>query len=628
MPEEGRKVDDYIVPMMAKETDKPFDSEDWLFEIKWDGYRAIAEINGKNIRLYSRHGNSFLQTYAPIAAALKKIKHKAIIDGEIVVLNEEGNPDFQLLQQYQENPDQPIAYYIFDLLSLKGKDTTQLTLTERKELLQQLIPENSILKFSGHVAGKGKEFFKVAVQHKLEGIIAKRTNSKYYPGLRTADWVKIKTHRTQEVIIAGYTQPTGTRNYFGAIILAIRKKGELLYAGHSGSGFNQQGLKDVWEILQPLITDRSPFQKKVKTNTPVTWVKPVLVADVKYSEWTQDGILRHPIFLRLRTDKTVNEANMTTIKKATPTSKRVTDRDAQALSFGRIKVNITNRDKIFWPDEGYTKGDVIDYYQEIADYILPYLKNRPQSLLRNPNGIKDRGFFHKDAGDEAPAWVKSVPVYSESNDEDIDYIICNDKATLAYLNNLGCIELNPWNSTIKSLDKPDYMIVDIDPSKNNTFDQVVQVAQVIKKILDKAGAESYCKTSGATGLHVFVPMGRKYTYDQVKDFCHIICRMAQEQLASFTTLERNLKKRGSKHIYMDYLQNRKGQTISSVYSLRPKPGATVSTPLQWKEVKKGLSPAKFTIKTIHKRLQQYGDLFAGVLGQGIDLKKCLEALDW
>ncbi len=298
------------------------------------------------------------------------------------------------------------------------------------------------------------------------------------------------------------------------------------------------------------------------------------------------------------------------------------------LRFGKVKVKVTNPNKVYWPREKYTKGDVINYYQQVADFILPYLKDRPQSLLRNPNGIKDKGFFHKDAGgDEAPSWIKSISIHSESNNKDIDYIICNDKATLAYLNNLGCIELNPWNSTTKALDKPDYMIIDIDPSEKNTFDQVIEVALLIKEILDKADAESYCKTSGASGLHVFVPMGKKYSYEQVKGFCQIICVMAQEQLADFTTLERNLKKRGNKHIYMDYLQNRRGQTISSVYSVRPKPGATVSTPLLWKELKKGLHPLKFTINTIYKRLEKYGDLFEGVLGKGVDINKCLKNLD-
>ncbi|MEJ7674557.1 MAG: non-homologous end-joining DNA ligase [Chitinophagaceae bacterium] len=241
-----------------------------------------------------------------------------------------------------------------------------------------------------------------------------------------------------------------------------------------------------------------------------------------------------------------------------------------------------------------TKGDVINYYIEMADYILPYLKGRPESLLRNPNGINAKGFFHKDAGEEAPSFVKSKKLFSESANKDIDYIICNNQPTLTYLNNLGCIEINPWHSTLKSLDHPDYLIIDIDPSNENTFEQVIEAAKVVKQILDQAGAQSYCKTSGSTGLHIYVPTAKKYSYEQVKDFAYLICMLASEQLPEFTTLERNLQKRGHKHIYMDYLQNRKGQTISSVYSLRPKPGATVSTPLLWKEVKSGLTPQEFT----------------------------------
>jgi bifunctional non-homologous end joining protein LigD len=638
LPGPAKKLNDYIRPMLAKEADKPFDDKDWIFEIKWDGYRAIAEVSKKNLRLYSRQGNSFLQAYPLVAEALKNIKHEAVIDGEIVVLTKEGNPSFQLLQHIGEDPGHPMQYYVFDLLSLKGHDTTELSLLERKELLWRIIPKNEVIKYSDHIAEKGKDFFRVSTQQHLEGIIAKKANSKYYPGVRSPDWLKIKNHHSQEVIIVGYTEPGGARKYFGALVLALKRNGRLVYAGHTGSGFTAQTLKEIWELLQPLVTDQSPFKEKVKTNMPVTWVTPELVGEVKFTEWTREGRMRHPIFLRLRADKPVKEVNMTTVQKAPAKkaakkgvakapAKKAGKSNMQELVFGKTRVKLTNLTKVFWPEEGYTKGDVIEYYQQVADYILPYLKDRPQSLLRNPNGITGPGFFHKDAGDDAPAWVKSVPVYSESNNKDIDYIICNDKATLAYLNNLGCIELNPWNSTVKALDKPGYMIVDIDPGDKNTFNQVIEVANVVKEVLDKAGAESYCKTSGASGLHVFVPMGKKYTYEQVKNFCHLVCSLVQEQLPGFTTLERNLKKRGNKHIYIDYLQNRRGQTISSVYSVRPKPGATVSTPLHWKEVKAGLTPAQFTIKTIYQRLKKQGDLFAGVLGKGIDLHKCLVNLE-
>jgi len=298
----------------------------------------------------------------------------------------------------------------------------------------------------------------------------------------------------------------------------------------------------------------------------------------------------------------------------------------QEVSFGKIKVKTTNLNKLFWPDEGITKGMVIDYYQQVADYILPYLKDRPQSLKRNPNGIADKGFFHKDAGDEAPSWVKSIEVYSESSKKNVDYIICNDRPTLAYLNNLGCIELNPWNSTTKALDKPDYMIIDIDPSDKNTFEQVIETANVFKQLLDKAGAESFCKTSGSTGLHIYVPVGKKYLYEEVKDFAFALCVKTNEQLPKFTSMERSLAKRGNKNIYLDYLQNRRGQTIASVYSLRPKAGATVSTPLQWSEVKTGLKLSDFNIQTVPERINKTGDIFSGVLKKGIDLKKCMDKL--
>lgn len=297
------------------------------------------------------------------------------------------------------------------------------------------------------------------------------------------------------------------------------------------------------------------------------------------------------------------------------------------ISFGKIKVNITHRDKLFWPEEGISKGDVIDYYSSMAEYILPYLKGRPESLKRNPNGIHEAGFYHKDAGDEAPDWVDTMKIYSESVDKEINYIICNNAPTLIYLANLGCIELNPWHSTVENLDKPDYLVIDIDPSDKNTFDEVVETALVFKELFDKAGAESYCKTSGASGMHVYVPMGKKYEYEEVKDFAHLVCILAQKQLPTLTSLERSLAKRNKKHIYLDYLQNRRGQTISSVYCLRPKTGAPVSMPLKWTEVKKGLSPKEFNIYNALKRVKQKGDLFSGVLGKGIDMEKCIDRLN-
>ena len=616
--------------MLAKETEQPFDDKNWLYEIKWDGYRAIAEIENKNVKLYSRNGITFENSYPIVVQELKKIKEDVVLDGEIVVLNDKGHPDFQLLQHYQSNTHRPINYCVFDILSVNGYNTCELPLIKRKELLKDIIKKNDVIKYSDHIVEKGIAFFNASTKKNLEGIMAKKADSQYYIGKRTNEWLKIKNHKTQEAIIAGYTDPVGARKYFGALVLGIKDGDKLKYIGHTGSGFNQQSLKEIWNLLQPLKQSRSPFNEKVKTNMPVTWVKPKLVCEIKFTEVTRDGMLRHPIFLHLRKDKPIKEvtmANTKTVKKSE--IKNIEEPESETdkiFAFGKLKVKATHINKIYFPDDGITKGDVINYYQQMADYILPYLKGRPQSLLRMPNGINAKGFFHKDAGADAPSFVKTKKLFSESTNKHVNYIICDNKATLAYLNNLGSIEINPWHSTIEALDNPDYLIIDIDPSKENTFQQVIEAAKVVKEVLDKAGAPSYCKTSGASGLHVYVPTAKKYTYEQAKDFTYLICMLASEQIPGFTTLERNLQKRGHKHIYMDYLQNRRGQTIACAYSLRPKPGATVSTPLLWKEVKSGLTPQHFTINNIMKRVKKMGDIFSPILGKGIDLNKCLKKL--
>ncbi len=291
------------------------------------------------------------------------------------------------------------------------------------------------------------------------------------------------------------------------------------------------------------------------------------------------------------------------------------------------QLHLTSLDKVYWPDEGITKGDLIEYYKTMAPYILPYLKNRPLSLKRNPNGILDEGFYQKDAGEFAPDWIKTESVYAESSDKMVHYLVCNNVKSLLYIANLGCIEMNPWNSVISKPGYPDYLVMDIDPSEKNTFDEVVDVALAVKTILDKANAEGYCKTSGASGMHVYIPCNKKYSYDEVRDFAKAIATRVHEQLPRITTIERSLAKRKKNEIYIDYLQNSIGQTLASAYSVRPRPLATVSAPLEWKEVKHGLSPAQFTLKNIHERVKQKGDLFKAVLGKGLDMKKALKLLE-
>lgn len=632
----SRKVPGFIKPMLAKETNASFDDPDWIFEVKWDGFRAIADLRS-DVKLYSRNGNDFSGKYPPIAAALRKLKKGLVLDGEIVVLDDNGLPSFQKLQHYEQYKHLPLLFYVFDLLEKNGRKITDLPLTQRKALLKKLIPKTGSIRYADHVEGNGLDFFRIAVQKDLEGIMAKRASSTYAEGARTTDWLKVKNHKSAEALIVGFTKPTGSRKYFGSLVLAARDGKDLRHLGQAGTGYNDATLTEIFNKLQPLVRAASPFDGKVDVPAGVTWVEPVLICEVKFSEWTKDRKFRHPVFLRLRNDKQVKEIDMKNIapitklpkKQATSVNNKVVKKQKKGeeeIKIGKATVKLTNLSKVYWPDEGITKGMLIDYYQSIAPYILPFLKDRPQSLKRNPNGIKDGGFFHKDAGEEAPPFVKSFKVYAESSKKEIDYIICNDAATLAYLNNLGCIELNPWHSTTKKPEYPDYMIIDIDPSEKNTFDQVVETANAFKKVLDDAGASCYCKTSGSTGLHIYVPMGKKYDYDHVKEFAELLCMIVSDELPLFTTMERNLKKRGNKKIYLDYLQNRRSQTISSVYSVRPKPGATVSMPLEWKEVKKGLSPLDFTIENALKRIKKKPDLFKGILGKGVNINSCLTQL--
>lgn len=661
----AEKYKEFIEPMAAQTREDAFDDPGWVFEIKWDGYRAVAEIGKKEKRLYSRNGLSFRSLYPDVFDSLDEINVPAVLDGEIVVLDENDRPSFQKLQQYGENPSLPIIYYVFDILSHKGKSLTGLPLSERKEILVKLLPkDHPVLRYSDHVEEYGKRVFQHAVELGVEGVIAKKADSVYQVGRRTYDWLKIKNLNTQEAVVAGYTAPRKSRKHLGALILGMYKRGKLVYIGHTGTGFTDKLLKEVYGALQPLVRKTSPFEEKIPFNAPVTWVEPRLVCEVKFAELTDEGILRQAVFMGMRIDKAPKEVDHLDVEetdgkatkgkktnrtgkakaataapkraaKTAKTSRKKATEDDHGSDVGpndRImrveghEVKLTNQNKLYFPKDGITKGQVVEYYNSISKYILPYLKDRPESLKRNPNGIEDKGFYHKDAGDDAPSFVDSITLYSEAARKDIDYILCNNKATLLYMNNLGCIEVNPWCSRTKSLDNPDYLVLDLDPSDDNTFDQVIDTALAVKEVLDKAGAVGYCKTSGASGLHIYVPLAARYDYDQARMFAELVAHHAQELVPKFTTLERSLNQRKGR-LYIDYLQNKRGQTLASVYSMRPVPGATLSTPLEWKEVKHGLHPSDFTLKTLPKRLDKKGDLFKPVLGKAIDMAKCLKKME-
>lgn len=619
--------------MLCKVSDKAFDDKEWAFEIKWDGYRAIADLRKEDIRLYSRNGIDFSQKFKKVTNALKLQEHDLVLDGEIVAYDDKGKPNFQWLQQIGDNPNLALVFQVFDLLWLNGHSTESLSYLQRRELLKDALVENDVIKFSDHILENGKEFFEASKELGLEGIVAKKTDSFYKENLRSSEWLKIKIHKSDEAIICGFTEPKGSRKKFGALILGKYLNGEMVFCGHTGGGFNGQSLSEIYDKMQALITEKSVFKITPKTNTKATWLKPELIAEIKFTELTKDYIYRHPIFLRLRADiepndvtfNSENQPKKETMKKS-ETKKRTSKEDINK-KIGKQELKLTNQNKIYFPDDDVTKGDVIEFYQSISKYILPHLKNRPQSMNRYPNGIDGMSFFQKDASEETPSWIETQKVFSESSDKYINYIICNDKETLAYLNNLGCIELNIWTSKIQKADNPDYLVLDLDPSDKNTFEDVIETAHAVKEVLDLAGIKGFPKTSGSSGIHIYIPMNAKYSYDQVKDFGHLLMQMVQQKLPDLTTLERSLQKRDKNKIYLDYLQNRRGQTLASVYSLRPKEGATVSMPLEWDEVKKGLKPTDFNIHNSLERLKDKGDIFKPVLGRGTDMLKAIKKLE-
>lgn len=630
-----KKLKKFIEPMLAKPLDnKPFDSKDWAFEIKWDGYRAIADLRD-GIQLYSRNGLDFSAKFKKIVNQLGLQQHEMVLDGELVAYDNMGKPNFQWLQNIGEKPNTPIIFQVFDLLFLNGHSTRSLTYIERKELLKDALKETDNIKFCDHILEKGKEFFKLAEKMGLEGIIAKKTDSTYKDGIRSSEWLKIKTQQTDEVIICGFTEPKGSRKHFGSLILGNYIDGELTFSGHIGTGFSDKTLKELYKVMQPLIVEKSPFKTLPKTNGKATWLKPELIAEIKYSEKTKDGIFRHPVFLHLREDKEVSDLKedqqtpeQPMEKKSTkPVKTAVTTRENEAKTkIGKQEVKLTNQNKIYFPKDNVSKGDVVAYYQSVAEFILPHLKNRAQSLNRFPNGIDGMSFYQKDAADETPDWIETHKIYSDSNDKYINYIICNDAATLAYLNNLGCIEMNVWTSRIDDIENPDYLVLDLDPSDNNTFEDIITTANEVKNVLDKAKIEGYPKTSGSSGIHIYIPMGRQYSFEQVKNFGHLLMQQVQKALPEITTLERSLQKRDKGKIYLDYLQNRRGQTLASAYSLRPKNGAPVSMPLEWNEVKSGLKPTDWNIENALSRIEKKGDLFLPTLKKGIDMLKALDNL--
>ena len=607
----------------------------WLFEIKFDGVRVLAARRGEQVALYGRSGQLITGRYPDLARALLALPvEHFVIDGEIVALDERGRPSFQRLQPRMALTDPreieaaaarvPVEGVFFDCLALDGHDLRRLPLTRRKDCLRLLVPPLGPVHYVDHVLEHGPAFLEAANEQRLEGIVAKKAASSYAGG-RSRDWIKVKCQRRQEFVIGGYTDPQGSRGHFGALHIGVYDGARLVYVSKVGTGFDQAGLKSLWEKLQPLARATPPFDTgAIPKGKSHHWMEPRLVCEVRFSDWTNDGGIRHPTFIALRSDKRPEECRREAIQTPpeipshpSPPLRGRGPGEGVAAVVASKEVKLTNLKKMFWPADGYTKGDLVAYYERVAPLLLPYLRDRPLVLTRYPDGITGKSFFQKDAPEFTPAWVRTERVYSKDAEREIDYFVVDDVESLRYVANSGTIPLHLWASRLGSLERPDWLVLDLDP-KGAPFTDVVKVARALHRILDDLELPSYPKTSGATGLHILIPLGARYTYDEVRTFARLLAVLGVEAEPEISTIARPLRSRGGK-VYIDFGQNGHGQTIVGPFSLRPLPGAPASCPLTWGEVTARLDPARFTMITVPKRFDKMADPLAPVLTGGIDM---------
>jgi bifunctional non-homologous end joining protein LigD len=631
-----------MAPMLATLSERTFSDANWLFEIKWDGVRALAWIDNGTLTLRARSGSDITLHYPDLASLPEAFSgHQGILDGEIAVLDSRGRSNFEELQarMHVRNPAQkllsqyPVVYFAFDLLYCDGYDLRAAPLLERKQLLQRLLHNSERIRFSDHQLEKGKELFELAKQNKLEGIIAKRIDSRYVSE-RSTNWLKLKISKTLDAVVGGWTAPRGAGTPFGSLLLGLYEGKKLQFIGHAGSGFDTQTHKEVAAKLKELETRKCPFETIPETNEKATWVTPKLVAHVQCSGWTQEERLRHPVFLGLRGDvkpedcrKESERAKPTapSVVHAPPIVARVLSTKSQIegeLFKGRAEnvtlevdgklFRLSNLNKVFFPESGYTKRDLIAYYYRMADHVLPFLKDRPLVLRRYPDGIKGQAFFQKDMreGLGMPDWFKTVTVDSETRGEQIHYALANDRASLLYLTGLGCIDHNPWSSSYSDLEHPDYFFFDLDPSEGTDFSVVVEIAKALYEKLEDLKVKVFLKTSGASGMHLYLPVEPVYTYEQLRTFAEIVARIVTAEHPNLVTNERAVAKRPASRVLIDVHQNAQGRPLAAPYVVRAFPRAPVSTPLLPTELRTNLKPEKLNIKTVHERLKEKGDLWA------------------
>ena len=659
---------------LATLAENPSSDPSWLFEIKWDGIRALACVKDGKLKLISRTNRDITREYPDLSVVAHSINSKeACIDGEIVALDSEGRSDFQRLQNRMgvQNPSArsmeeiPVVYYAFDIIYCDGHDLRGVPLVERKDFLKQVLRAGPVVRYSDHQIGKGQELFELAVKRELEGIVGKQVSSPY-PAGRTTAWLKFKADQEVDAVVGGWTEPRGTREYFGALLLGLYDGDSLKFIGGVGTGFSVELQKKLWTQLQDLESEDCPFEEKPFTREKATWVKPKLVARVKFGGWTEGTHLRQPRFLGLQEDRNpvectlerelkqpVDQAQITPQKSSNKTSRKsvpvkgvqVSRRSKEAAGeqvekeltsgageelFAEIdgrELRLTNLNKIYFPEDRITKRNLLAYYYRMAPLIIPFLKDRPLVLRRYPNGIAGEAFFQKDADKNTPAWVKTAPILSEGKGKKINYFVANDRATLLYLTNLGCIDHNPWSSRAGSVENPDYVFFDLDPTEGTPFSTVIKVAQILMGILEKAEIAAFPKTSGATGIHIFLPVEPRYTYEQARAFVRVVSGMVDAKHPGLLTFERSVAKRLRGRVLIDAHQNSEGQSLASVYSVRAFPQAPVSTPARTGELGAKLLPEKWNVNSLGRRLEKTGDLWADFWKQRQALESAVSRLE-
>ena len=618
-PKRALRVEDTEL-MLAETREEPFSRDGWVFEVKLDGYRMRAASQDGAPILYSRKGLEYTESFPEIARAVKAIPFEGVIlDGELVVLNEAGRPSFNMLQARarlgareakRAAIESPATLYVFDLLAFGGYDLRKLPLVARKAILQKVLPQTGPLRYSEHFEKNGEALYEQVVRLGLEGIMAKKADSPYRSG-RSADWLKIRADRMDDFVVVGFTKPKGARGGFGSLHVGAYQDGKLIYCGRAGSGFSGDQLDEIGAKLQALVRRTPPCEPPPGGALPQgpehSWVEPQLICDVRYKEITKDGLLRQSVFVRFRDDKKPEDVVMPTEKGARSTEQGAKDEEATMLPAPRSvlrEVKFSNLDKVFWPAEKYTKGDLIEYYRSMAPWLLPYLKDRPVVLTRYPDGIDGKSFYQKDAPGFVPEWIQTIPIWSEDTQRDIQYFVCNDVETLVYLVNLGTIPLHMWMSRIEDLTKPDWCLIDLDP-KDAPFAHVLTLAKTMRTLCEEVEMPAFIKTTGKSGLHIMLPLGRQLSYAQCLQLAMLFARLVTDQHPDIATTQRTISKREGK-VYVDAFQNRAGQLMVAPYSVRPSPGAPVSMPIEWDEVGGKLHNSNFTIANALKRMQKLG----------------------